>query len=262
MKDLEQRKNWFSPVAAAYNKARPSYPTQIVRRVVELARLSSDSIILELGCGPGTATITFAQLGFSMLCIEPSQDFYEIALRNCQQYPKIEINRTSFEEWELETNRFDAVMAASAFHWISPQVAYSKAADALKDDGFLILLWNMTPQIPYEVYQVLNEVYGTQVPPLTRYETREAQEKILWGFGRNILKSGRFKGLISENILCKISYQVDLYLELLSTFSPYRAIPPSHRDSLFAGLRKVIQNHFGDYIQISYLSAFHVAQKI
>lgn len=262
MKDLEQRKNWFSPVAAAYDKARPRYPKQLVCRAVELARLPSDAIILEVGCGPGNATITFGELGFSVICLEPSQEFYQLALENCKQYPKIEINRTSFEEWDLEANRFDAVMAASAFHWIPPGVAYSKAADALKDNGFLILLWNMTPQIPDEVYQVLNEVYGTQAPQLTRYETRETQEKILWGFGRNILKSGRFKGLVSENILCKISYSVDSYLELLSTFSPYRAIPRPRRDSLFAGLRKVIQNNFGESIQISYLSAFHVAQKI
>ena len=262
MKDLEQRKNWFSTVAAAYNKARPNYPKQLICRAIELARLSSNAIILEVGCGPGTATITFAQLGFSMLCLEPSKEFYHLALHNCKQYPNIEIKCTSFEEWDLEAKRFDVVMAASAFHWIPPEIAYSKAAHALKDDGFLILLWNMTPQLPDEVYQVLNEVYGVEAPSLTRYETRETQEKILRGFGRTILKSGRFKGLVSENIFCQINYSVDDYLELLSTFSPYRTLAPHRRESLFSGLKKVIQNNFGDSIQISYLSAFHVAQKI
>ena len=262
MKDLEKRKNWFSPVAAAYNKARPSYPKQLVCRAVELARLSSDGIILEIGCGPGTATITFAQLGFSMVCLEPSKEFYQLALHNCKEYPSIEIKCTSFEEWELESKRFDVVMAASAFHWISPEIAFPKAADALKDDGFLILLWNMTPQIPEELRQVLNEVYKMQVPSLTRYETRETQEKILRGFGRNLLKSGRFKNLVSENIFCQLNYSIDNYLELLSTFSPYRTLARPYRDSLFAGLRNLIQNNFGESIQISYLSAFHVAQKI
>ena len=262
MKDLEQRKHWFSQVAAAYNKARPPYPKQLVSRAVELAQLSSDAIILEVGCGPGTATVTFAPLGFSMVCLDPSQEFCQLARHNCDRYPNIDIKCASFEEWELEPEKFDAVMAASAFHWIPPEIAYPKAADALKDDGFLILLWNMTPQLPDEVYQVLNEVYRIQAPSLTRYETRANQEKILRGFGRTLLKSGRFKGLVSENILCKLNYSIDNYLELLSTFSPYRTQAPAHRDSLFAGLKKVIQNNFGDSIQISYLSAFHVAQKI
>lgn len=262
MKDLEPRKNWFSPVAAAYNKARPAYPKQLVYRALELAQLSSDAIILEVGCGPGTATITFAQLGFSMVCLEPSQELYQIARENCDRYPNIDIRCTSFEEWKLETKKFDAVMAANAFHWIPPEIAYPKAADALKDDGFLILLWNMTPQVPDEVYQVLNEAYSMQAPSLTRYETRETQEKILRIFGRTLLKSGRFKDLISENILCKLNYSIDDYLELLSTFLPYRTQAPAQRNSLFAGLRKVIQNNFGESIQISYLSAFHIAQKI
>ena len=61
---LEQRKNWYSNAADAYNKTRPHYPQQIIYRAVELAKLTRDAYILELGCGPGTATTSFANLGF------------------------------------------------------------------------------------------------------------------------------------------------------------------------------------------------------
>jgi SAM-dependent methyltransferase len=85
-RDLEQRKNWYSPAAEAYNKARPCYPQELIRQVVEIAQLSSNSKILEVGCGPATATVAFAQLGFSMVCLEPNPDFYQLAQQNCQQY--------------------------------------------------------------------------------------------------------------------------------------------------------------------------------
>jgi hypothetical protein len=34
---------------------------------------------------------------------------------------------TTFEEWELELERFNAVLAATSFHWVSPEVRYAKA---------------------------------------------------------------------------------------------------------------------------------------
>ncbi|HEY9861742.1 MAG TPA: hypothetical protein V6D16_19750, partial [Candidatus Obscuribacterales bacterium] len=70
--DLTQRKSWYSGVAQAYYQARPRYPEVLMRRAVELAKLPVDAKILELGCGPGIATVPFAQLGYSMVCLEPS----------------------------------------------------------------------------------------------------------------------------------------------------------------------------------------------
>ena len=67
--DLQSKKTWYSSAVRAYDRTRPSYPQEIITRVLELADLSPDGRILEIGCGPGTATITFAELGFSMLCL-------------------------------------------------------------------------------------------------------------------------------------------------------------------------------------------------
>ena len=37
--DIEQRKTWYSPAAAAYQKARPRYPQALIEQVVEVAQL-------------------------------------------------------------------------------------------------------------------------------------------------------------------------------------------------------------------------------
>lgn len=257
----EQRKNWYSEVADAYNKARPRYPKELICRAVELAQLHKDAIILEVGCGPGIATTAFAQLGFSMVCLEPSQEACQLARQNCASYPSVEIANTTFEEWQLEAERFNAVLAATAWHWVPPEIGYPKAAAALQENGSLILLWNMTPQPPYEVYQALNEVYQTHAPSLGRYEDRETQEKILRGIGQNVIDSGQFKNLVSEQLACEVTYSIDDYLTLLNTFSPYMMLDPQKRDSLFEGLREVLERSCGRSIQVSYLSAFHIAKK-
>jgi hypothetical protein len=59
-----EQKNWYSPTAKAYNIARPRYPQDLIRQVVAIAQLSSRSKILEVGCDPATATVSFAASSF------------------------------------------------------------------------------------------------------------------------------------------------------------------------------------------------------
>jgi SAM-dependent methyltransferase len=260
--DLEQRKHWYSPAAQAYNQARPRYPQDLIHQVVELTQLSTDSKILEVGCGPGTATVAIAQLGCSIICLEPNPDFFQLAQQNCQPYSNVEIENTSFEEWELKPLEFNAVLAASSFHWISPEVGYPKAANALKENGYLILLWNKELQPSYEVYQSLSQVYQLHTPSLDRYENQETQEYILRQLGNMAIDSGKFKGLISGQVISEVTYTVDDYLTLLNTYSPYLKLAPENKESLFLGLRRCIEDDFGGSLQLSYISAFHITQKV
>ena len=256
-KNLEQKKTWYSPVADLYYRARPKYPQQLITQAVTLARLDSNSTILEIGCGPGNATIPFARLGALITCIEPNQEFYHLARQNCLQYTNVRISHTSFEEWTPKNNKFDAVLSANAFHWILPEIGYAKAADVLKDDGYLILLWNLTPEPRYEVYQTLQEIYQVYAPSFVRYEGASIQAAILEKFEQNILDSGYFGHSVSEQVSCKVTYSINKYLELLSTL---RQLEPQTQDILFIKLREKLSN-WGNKIELYFLSAIHVARK-
>ena len=261
--DLSQKKQWYSPVADAYNKVRPRYPDNLIHRVLELSKLPSKATILELGCGPGNATVAFAKLGFSMVCLEPSKEACQFAQINCAQYPNVEIKNTTFEEYSLESKHFNSVLAATSIHWISPEVRYQKAADALQENGVLILLWNCELQPQDRVYQVLREVYQLRAPSLlAHYESRQAQTESLRSFGQSVLDSGRFTDLVSEQVISEVTYSTGDYLMLLSTYSPYLELEPQIRTALFEGLREKIEDNFGGNLQLSYVSAFHIARKI
>jgi SAM-dependent methyltransferase len=262
-KALEERKTWYSSVADAYNRTRPRYPQTTIDRVLEFAQLPADAAILEIGCGPGIATVSFAQLGYSMLCLEPSLDACQLARENCVTYPKVEIQNSTFEEWQLEPDRFDAVLAATSIHWIPREVAYPKAADALKENGILILLWNAGVFPQDEVASALKAVYQNHAPELMKqYEDLEEQSETLNKFGQLAIESHRFKDLIYEQQICKMTYNTDDYLTLLSTYSPYLALEPHNRTALFAGMRETIDRQFGGSLQLSYICAFHLARKL
>ena len=259
-KDLEQRKQWYSPAAQAYYQARPRYPQALIDRAVDIAHLTAASTLLEVGCGPAIATPAFAALGCQMVAVEPNPDFYRLAQQVCEPYPQVELLNCSFEEWELGPGKFDAVLAASSFHWIAPEIGYPKAAAALRPESHLILLWNKELQPPYEIYQQLSEVYQTHAPDLSRdYEDSATQAAILDQLGQMAIESGQFKNLVTEHLEVEVTYSIDQYLLLLQTYSPHLRLEAQRQRRLFEGLGQVLEQN-GPTIPLSYVSAFHIAQ--
>ncbi|AFZ36936.1 Methyltransferase type 12 [Stanieria cyanosphaera PCC 7437] len=260
--NLKQRKSWYSSVAEAYNQVRPGYSQEIIASAIKLAHLNPETTkILEIGCGPGNATVAFAKLGFSMICLEPNQDFCQLARQNCHNYPQVEIINTSLEEWQLIPEKFDAVLAANSWHWLPPEISYDKASQSLKDRGHLILLWNMNPEPSEEISQLLAEVYQQYAPLLFKYEGKENQ-KYLNIFADHVLNSGKFGELVTQQFPCEANYSIDHYLTLLNTMSPYLNLEPQIKNDLFTGLKEKIINNCGDNLQLFYLSACQVARTI
>lgn len=261
-KNLAAKKNWYSSVAEAYDRIRPKYPEKIVHRAIEFAQLPNNATILEIGCGPGMATIDFARSGFSLLCLEPNWDMCQIAQRNCQPYPNVEIANTSFEEWQSEGNRFHGVLAATSFHWISPTIRYRKAAEALLHNGSLILLWNVVPHMPQTIYSILQLVYQKDTPYLDIDYNLENHSQNIDCFGESLLDSGHFQDLKTDRLIYEVTYSTEDYLMLLGTLSPYLELEASCRESLFAELRDAIEENCGGEIRLLHLCVCQVARKI
>jgi hypothetical protein len=168
------------------------------------------------------------------------------------------------EEWELEADKFNAVLAATSFHWVSPEIRYQKTAAALKDKGSLILLWNAGVLPEDEVYRVLDEVYQNQAPSLAEYHAKERanQAESIKEIGQNVIESGLYEDLIYEQLVCEITYSIEDYLNLLQTYSEYIALDDGTKNSLLASLREALEKNCGNNINASYISAFHIAKKL
>jgi SAM-dependent methyltransferase len=263
-KDLGERKTWYGSVADAYNRVRPRYPSEIIDRTIKLAQLPPQAQILEIGCGPAIATVNFAKLGFSLLSLEPNREAAELAKQNCAEYTQVEIQNLAFEEWELKRDRFDAVLAATSWHWIDPAIAYEKSAAALKAKGSLILLWNTPPQLDDETYQLVDKVYQALAPSIpfyARHEGRKTRQADFLKFSQIIIDSGYFDNLSYDSSIHQVVYSLDDYLLLLSTLSPYITLTAETRFKLFTSLREVLRHNRGDRLHLSFISAFHVAHK-
>jgi len=252
---LEAKKDWYSSVSKAYDRTRPRYPKSVLDRALDWGVLSSESQVLEIGCGPGTLTFDLAEITGSIVALEPSYTAYDLARKKGERVDRLRFVNSTFEEWEPQGTKFDAVVAASCFHWISPEGRDRKIVECLQPNGSLILLWNTPPQPEPKIYQILDPIYEDyDDPSLSDFNHLENHQRSLAQFGETLSRSEVFDHLRSDQVKCDRPYTVDDYLSLLSTFSPYIRLEAQKRDRLFQDLKDTLQTQGIKQFQTSYLS--------
>ena len=256
------KSSWYDSVAEAYDRTRPRYPDKILAQMQQIAQLRPGKSVLEIGTGPGIATVELAKLGAELVCLEPSKSACQIAEDKCQAFSRVKFINQTFEAWDLAEQRFDAVIATTSFHWITPEVRYFKTAAALKDNGWLILLWNTPPQPSLAIHHNLVEVYQQYAPELANYEGHQNHQNNLMAIGEKVIASGCFKDLVCQQQVVKVVYSLSDYLTLLTTLSPYIKLESQQREALLAELQRILQLNFGGSLELNYLSLLQIAKKV
>lgn len=138
MKSIEP----YQGIANIYDEIRPSYPMELIEDIVSLTGINHRSQLLEVGAGTGKATLIFAEKKFKVIAIEPCEDMAKVLQSKSIHSDYIYVDVTSFEEWEnTNSAMFDMIFSAQAFHWVDPNVKFTKSYQLLKSDGYLILFW-------------------------------------------------------------------------------------------------------------------------
>jgi SAM-dependent methyltransferase len=244
------RRITFEEVADLYDQVRPSYPEQLVEDVVALSGIPADGRILEIGCGPGNATLPFAKRGYRIVGVELGERLAALAAKNCRAYPGVEILNAAFEDWTLEEEAFDLAIAADAFHWIPPEVGYPKVSRALKDSGSAVFFWNMPVDPKTEWSRAIEAVYRETAPHVENPDKSLALEWLIEIVKGNFGASGCF-GEVTE------TYTSERYLKLLRTHSGLRGLDEDTRGKLFAGIREVIERFGGRVTKSTLVVLFH-----
>jgi SAM-dependent methyltransferase len=125
----------FDTVAAEYDAHRPTYPDELVDRAC--LDLAAGDRVLEVGCGTGQLTRSLVARGLDVTAVDPGSRLLALA---AEQVDGVWFVNAPFETAELPSGHFRAVFSASAFHWLDPDVSWSRAAGALSPGGTLALL--------------------------------------------------------------------------------------------------------------------------
>lgn len=254
-----RRRDSFDEVAKLYEEARPGYPMQLYEDVVALSGIREGGRILEVGCGPGTATVEFARRGYSMVCLELGARLAARARKNCSVFPRVDVQNVAFEDWALNSETFDLVVSASAFHWIEPKIKFVKTATALRPGGSIALFWNRDRGFEKPLREALNQIYREEAPEFAKDHGDEL-ERLICRPREEIDASGLFGEVTVRRYSWSQPYTAEGYGNLLQTYSDHIALSPHVRERLTRRIEQVIRETGGTIIR-HYVSLLYVARR-
>lgn len=254
---MEQRFT-FDQVASVYRAARPDYPEALIDDVISYARLAPNHAVLEVGCGTGQATRSFAMRGVPILAIDPGPEMVRVARETLSEFGNVELVEATFETWPANQAVFQLIVAAQSWHWVAPEVRFVKAAEVLSPDGALAVFGHVPVRLA--------------APLLERFKQISLRHTGVWGPPPEAwyLPSGPFRGWFDESGLfgpvehkCypwKWQHTTSSYIDFLSTRSDVRMLAPATREALLDEMARAIDGQGGG-LDVDYETHLYIARR-
>jgi SAM-dependent methyltransferase len=205
----------FGNVARLYDRARPTYPPELVDWLLSDAARR----VLDVGCGTGIAGALFAARGCEVTGVE-----VDVRMAAIAQTKGLEVEVASFEQWDDRGRRFELAISAQAWHWIDPRAGATKAAAVLSDRCRIACFWNLGDP-PAHVRERLAPVYDRLAPELENYSV------VLGNAGRRsentaaaLNDSGLFEPAEIRRFGWSRPYCTDEWLRFIATHSDHQAL--------------------------------------
>ena len=253
----------FNEVPELYDRVRPGYPDELFADLAAITGIDERASVLEVGCGTGQATRSVAGLGCSVTAIEPGPEMAALARERLTAFGNVNVETAKFEDWQDRGARFDALVAASSWHWVDPSVGWTRAHEVLRPGGWMAVLSHIVVRRPGEpeVYAEtadLHEAFspgnpGWGHPPLED-EARAGEPG--WGptgdlFGRPLV---RWYPTVQW-------FDGEGYADLMRSTSLYRRLDREVREPLLDAVAERVRTRMGDRAPRRYLTVMSVGQR-
>ncbi|PIS39024.1 MAG: SAM-dependent methyltransferase [Candidatus Nealsonbacteria bacterium CG08_land_8_20_14_0_20_43_11] len=259
-KDINLR-TAFNSEAELYHAIRPCYPQVLFDTLVKTTHLQDKARLLEIGLGTGQATMPFAERGYIITAIELGLDLAGVARDVLKKYKNVEIITGAFEDVELPSESFDLIYAATAFHWIKPEVRFTKSHKLLKPIGHLAIIHtnHVSDKAGDRFFNASQPIYDKYTPK------NKDDEKFRLPHTADLKPSevdeNFFEPLFFKAFPMVIRYTADEYVKLLSTYSPTISMAPEMRIKFLQGISDLINQQFGGSIMKHYSMTLSIAKK-
>jgi SAM-dependent methyltransferase len=255
---MEQRFT-FDQIAGAYRASRPDYPEALVDGVVSYAHLKPGDPVLEVGCGTGQATASFAKRGLQIVAIDPGPEMIRAARESLASFGNVVLAEATFEAWPQDKGPFRLIIAAQSWHWVSPELRFAKAAQLLSSGGSLAVFGHVPTGLPAPLLEQFKDIY-------LHHTGRWGPPPEAW-----YLPSGPFKGWFDQSGLfgpvehrCypwKWRHTTSSYVDFLGTRSDIRMLTANLREELLNDISKAIESHGGEF-EVDYETHLYMARRI
>ncbi len=237
----------FDVFAETYHSIRPGYPAQLYVDIKKLCGVGKGSRILEIGAGSGIATVELAKICGRVVAIEPGKHLAAIARKQTKKFSNVEIFEETFEGFK-SSNRFDAVLAFTAYHWIDQGIGYQKVRDLMGDAGSFVLVWNSFFLSDSAVTAEVNRAYHKYLPNAYPNESSvgDVNDGVLSKLHRRELEVVQNPMLYTVGIrkyYTVYNYKAETYPKLLNTFPKIVEVEEEKRHRFFERVSEIVSNH-------------------
>src|SRR5580704_15931790 len=134
----DERRRSFDQMAQLYARARGAPPPELLDAVRSFVPPPADA--LEIGCGPGNASLPLLERGFRIHAVELGENLAAFARKRLAAFPfTVEVGK--LEEATLQPASVDLVVCSAAFHWLDRERALRQVLKVLRPGGAFALIW-------------------------------------------------------------------------------------------------------------------------
>lgn len=134
--------NKFDNKGKIYAKARPGYPDDMFRHLMNNGIISNHTVAADIGSGTGIFTERLCNYVSKVFAVEPNDDMRAVAEMSFAKKKNIISIKGTAENTALECNSINFVTVAQAFHWFDKEAFKKECKRILKIDGKILLVWN------------------------------------------------------------------------------------------------------------------------
>jgi SAM-dependent methyltransferase len=246
MPDLPRAwRDGFDEVAELYDRVRPGYPDELFDELA--AALPRSPVVVEVGPGTGQATKGLVARGARVTAVELGAHLAAVLARNL---PTVDIVVGPFEDVELAPDSFDAVVAASSYHWVPPEARMNRPGALLRSGGLLALiaLNQVASAADRGFFEEVHHVFSRHGLPGT-YDPVPTHEELVPSFVDEIVAAPEFAAPSIHRYRWDQRYTARGYAELKRTDSNSRAMTdPAARDAMLAEVEALIDSRYDGWI--------------
>jgi SAM-dependent methyltransferase len=244
--DRLSRRTTFDGAAERYARYRPTYPPALFDRLAEYAGLTEGSRVLEVAPGTGQATVPMVRRGWRVTAVELGEDL--AAATRAATGGAVEVHVGPFEPWPLPEEPFDAVVCASAFHWLDPAVRLPKMAAALRPGGAVALAWtHHVAGGSTGFFTDAQDCYRRFAPDLAPTHS-QPDERDLRPFTEELAAEPALTDVETAFFPVELEYTAEEHVGLLSTYSDHLRLPADRRQALFDCIGGLFDARYGGRI--------------
>jgi len=250
----------FGRDPGGYDAARPAYPDWVFDFLCERCGLAPNAATFEIGAGTGTATRRLLELGANpLLAVEPDSRLATF-LRDTIPDKALTVVVAPFEEAILQEASYDLGLSATAFHWLTEDVALAKVAKLLRPSGWWAMVWNVFGDAhrPDPFHEATNSllngflspsVGNGEVPFALDAEARLAA----------LERTHAFDNVEHRTSAWSLVLDPDQTVALYATYSNINIRPD--REAVFTELRRLARDEFHGRVTRNMVTSLYVARR-